>query len=217
VPSLSLTNLTFTYPGSPFRLLVESLQVEEGGRFALLGPSGAGKTTLLRLMTGLLKPDSGDITLGGTSLPHLSENARREFRLRQVGLVFQDFALLDYLTVAENVLLPQRFSRGTGDRSDARDLAERLHIAQHWNRRAGQLSQGERQRVAIARALAHRPNYVFADEPTASLDAARRGVVMDLLLDYTKQTGACLVMVTHDAELMPLFPNHARVEDFASS
>jgi putative ABC transport system ATP-binding protein len=221
VPSLALTQLNFSYPGSPFRLRVDSLQIEEGGRFALLGPSGAGKTTLLRLMTGLLKPDSGVIRLGDTNLSTLSETARREFRLRELGLIFQDFALLDYLTVAENVLLPQRFRGGAGDLSDAsasaRDLAERLHIAQHWDRLTGQLSQGERQRVAIVRALAHRPNYVFADEPTASLDASRRGIVMDLLLDYTKQAGACLVMVTHDPELMPLFPDHARVQDFTSS
>ncbi|HYF34835.1 MAG TPA: ATP-binding cassette domain-containing protein [Prosthecobacter sp.] len=217
MPGLSLTNLHFAYPGSSFRLRVDSLQIAEGGRFALLGPSGAGKTTLLRLMAGLLRPDSGAITLGATQLTSLSETARRDFRLSEVGLIFQDFALLDYLTVAENILLPQRFGSGTRHPSDARGLADRLHIVQHWHRLAGQLSQGERQRVAIARALAHRPSYVFADEPTASLDAARRGIVMDLLLDYTQQSGACLVMVTHDSELMPLFPDHARVQDFTSS
>lgn len=217
--ALSLTSLRFAYPGSRFRLSVDSLRIAEGGRFALLGPSGAGKTTLLRLMTGLLKPDAGNIWLGQTDLSALSETQRREFRLQKVGLVFQDFALLDYLTVAENVRLPSLFGAGdAGKETDqhGRQIAERLEIERYWHKLTSELSQGERQRVAIVRALAHRPNYVFADEPTASLDASRRGMVMDLLLDYTRQSGACLVMVTHDPELMPLFPANARVQDFTT-
>lgn len=217
--SLSITRLRFAYPDSPFRLKVDALHVEQSGRFALLGPSGAGKTTLLRLMTGLLSPGEGSVKLGSTELSVLTESQRRCFRLREIGLVFQDFALLDYLTVAENIVLPQRFTAGSmaaeaGERG--RDLAERLQIAAHWHRLAGQLSQGERQRVAIARALAHRPKFVFADEPTASLDADRRSLVMELLLDYTREAQACLVMVTHDPELMSLFPHRARVEDFTT-
>ncbi|MDZ4289861.1 MAG: ATP-binding cassette domain-containing protein, partial [Prosthecobacter sp.] len=195
-----------------------------------------GKTTLLRLMTGLLRPDAGDVRFGDTTLASLSETQRRTFRLQEVGLVFQDFALLDYLTVAENILLPQSFSSTKGARAllpavppdaaqrvptsatdHARALADRLQISNHWHRLAGKLSQGERQRVAIARALAHRPRYVFADEPTASLDAARRRIVMDLLLDYTQETKACLIMVTHDPELVPHFPKNARVEDFTAA
>jgi putative ABC transport system ATP-binding protein len=169
-------------------------------------------------MTGLLQPQSGLVQLGNTALQLLNEAERRAFRLSEVGLVFQDFALLDYLTVEENILLPQRFcSRPSASASDsARDLAERLEIGQHWQKLAGQLSQGERQRIAIARALAHKPRFVFADEPTASLDSRRRSRVMDLLMEYTNEQQACLVMVTHDTELMPLFPNHARVEDFTS-
>lgn len=214
-----ITNLRFAYPGSPFRLRVESLTVKAGQSLALLGPSGVGKTTLLRLMTGLLRPDLGDVKLGGVSLGGLSESERRAFRLNEVGLVFQDFALLDYLTVEENILLPQRFRKQRPTASSiqqARGLAERLEIDSHWQKLAGQLSQGERQRVAIARALAHRPRYLFTDEPTASLDAVRRGVVMDLLRDYTRENEACLIMVTHDTELIPQFPFHARVEDFTS-
>jgi putative ABC transport system ATP-binding protein len=214
---ISITDLGFSYPGSPFRLRVEALTVMAGQSLALLGPSGVGKTTLLRLMTGLLQPHSGEVKLGETSLGSLSEAQRRAFRLKEVGLVFQDFALLDYLTVAENILLPQRFQKIRPTESStqqARALAQRLEIDQHWQKLAGQLSQGERQRVAIARALAHRPRYLFTDEPTASLDATRRAVVMDLLRDYTQENEACLIMVTHDTELIPLFPFHARVEDF---
>jgi putative ABC transport system ATP-binding protein len=213
---ITVSDLQFTYPGSPFRLRVDDLAVESGGSFALLGPSGAGKTTLLRLMSGLLAPEKGEVRLGDTQLTGMSEAKRRAFRLSEVGLVFQDFALLDYLTVEENILLPQRFGIAKPATSSATDLAERLEITPHWKKLAGQLSQGERQRVAIARALAHGPRFLFADEPTASLDATRREIVMDLLLDYTRSTGACLVMVTHDTDLIPRFPNHARVEDFTA-
>lgn len=214
MPGITVSDLHFAYPGSPFRLRVDGLSVAAGGSFALLGPSGAGKTTLLRLMSGLLVPERGEVRLGDTTLTGMSEAGRRAFRLSEVGLVFQDFALLDYLTVEENILLPQRFQKSSV--TSAEDLAERLEIRPHWKKLASQLSQGERQRVAIARALAHGPRFLFADEPTASLDATRRETVMDLLLDYTRSSGACLVMVTHDMDLIPRFPNHARVEDFTS-
>lgn len=218
---LAVTDLRFHYPGSAFGLAVKTLTVRAGEPLAILGPSGGGKTTLLRLMTGLLAPDSGTVTCGSTRLSSLSVEARRQFRLQNIGLIFQDFALLDYLTVAENILLPMRFHPGANEggktgAQTARELSDRLEISAHWQRRTSLLSQGERQRVAIARALAHRPKFVFADEPTASLDAGRRGLVMDLLLDYTRETQACLVMVTHDTELMPLFPQQLRVEDLAT-
>jgi putative ABC transport system ATP-binding protein len=217
MPGISVSNLHFAYPGSPFRLRVQALEVAEGGSLALLGPSGVGKTTLLRLMSGLVEPEKGTVKLGDQTLTGMSEAQRRAFRLSQIGLVFQDFALLDYLTVEENILLPQRFRGGQALSEPALELAERLEIRPHWKKLASQLSQGERQRVAIARALAHQPRFLFADEPTASLDAKRREIVMELLLDYSRRNGACLVIVTHDTELIPRFPQHARVEDFTSS
>jgi len=216
---ISISDLSFTYPGSSFRLQVESLTVAAGQSLALLGPSGVGKTTLLRLMTGLLQPNSGEVKLGAVSLSCLNQTDRRAFRLSEVGLVFQDFALLDYLTVEENILLPQLFGKKpltTAASQTISDLAERLEIDKHLRKLAGQLSQGERQRVAIARALAHRPRYLFADEPTASLDAVRREVVMNLLHDYIQDNEACLIMVTHDTELISRFPVHFKVEDFTS-
>lgn len=184
---------------------------------ALAGPSGAGKSTLVRLLTGLLPPSTGEIRLGETALHTLGHEQRRAFRLAQVGLVFQDFALLDYLTVVENILLPHQFRRVAGDaaRTKARALAERLQIAQYLDKRVSQLSQGERQRVAVARALVHRPQFIFADEPTASLDPARGRIVVDLLIEDVRQRGACLVMVTHDPNLLPLFDQTVRMEEFA--
>lgn len=214
---LTLQNIRFQYPGSVFCLGVKDLEVRAGEPLAILGPSGGGKTTLLRLMTGLLAPDAGEVICGEMKLTALSPDRQRRFRLQNCGLIFQDFALLDYLTVEENILLPSRFHPDlTSVAERARELAERLDIGLHWQRRSSLLSQGERQRVAIARALAHQPRYVFADEPTASLDASRRSRVMDLLLDYTRETQACLVMVTHDTELMPLFPQQLRVEDLTA-
>jgi putative ABC transport system ATP-binding protein len=214
---LTLQNIRFQYPGSPFCLAVKSLAVRAGEPLAILGPSGGGKTTLLRLMTGLLPPDAGQVTCGETCLTALPPDQQRRFRLQNIGLIFQDFALLDYLTVAENILLPSRFSPSLPSvTAHAQELADRLEITPHWQRLTSRLSQGERQRVAIARALAHRPRFVFADEPTASLDTGRRSLVMDLLLDYTQETQTCLVMVTHDTALMPLFPQTLRVEDLTT-
>ncbi len=214
---LDLLDIRFRYPGSTFCLAVKGLTVNAGEPLAILGPSGGGKTTLLRLMTGLLTPDTGEVVCGETKLTSLSADGRRRFRLQNIGLIFQDFALLDYLTVEENILLPTTFGDTPQEmKPQARELAERLEIASHWKYLTGRLSQGERQRVAIARALVHRPSFVFADEPTASLDAGRRGLVMDLLFDYARQQQACLVMVTHDTELMPLFSHHLRVEDLTA-
>jgi putative ABC transport system ATP-binding protein len=220
MPGLNIQNLRFSHPGSTFTLQVKDLRVSAGSGFALLGPSGAGKTTLLRLMAGLLKPESGDVRLDETSLQSLSEDARRAFRLMHIGMVFQDFALLDYITVEETILLPHGFHALGETRAAladyARTLAAQLGIERHWQQLAGRLSQGERQRVAIIRALAHRPRFLFADEATASLDATRRGQVMELLSRYTQEQQATFILVTHDTELIPLFPNHARVEDFTA-
>lgn len=216
---LHVSDLRFAYAGEGFRVHVPRLEVAAGKALALAGPSGAGKSTLLRLLTGLLTPAAGTVALGDAHLADMTAEARRAFRLRNIGLVFQDFALLDYLTVAENVLLPHQF-RGDADaavRGKMGELTQRLHIDRYLDKRVSQLSQGERQRVAVARALVHEPQFVFADEPTASLDPARGRIVVDMLLDDTRRRGACLVMVTHDPNLLPLFDQTLRMEDLATA
>lgn len=214
---LHVSDLRFAYPGDAFRLHVPRLALEPGKTLALAGPSGAGKSTLVRLLTGLLAPAEGEIRLGDTQIHTLAPEQRRAFRLRHIGLVFQDFALLDYLTVEENILLPHQFGGHAGSRlrDKAHELAERLQISRHLGKRVAQLSQGERQRVAVARALVHEPRFIFADEPTASLDPARGKAVVDLMTADVKERGACLVMVTHDPNLLPCFDQTVRMEDLA--
>ena len=217
--TLLAEHLRFRYPSGGFGLAFDRLELRAGEPLAVLGASGGGKTTLLRLLSGLLLPEAGQVRLdGGEPLGSLSSEARRTLRLRRMGLVFQDFALLDYLTVAENLLLPGRFLGLEAEpaRERARQLAERLEIDAHWQQTAGRLSQGARQRVAVARALVHAPEFVFADEPTASLDPARRGRVMDLLLETSRAAGACLVVVTHDPEVADACPRRLRMEELRS-
>lgn len=214
--ALSISDLTFAYPGDAFRLAVSELKVAAGATLALAGASGGGKTTLLRLMTGLLAPSSGIVELEGQNLSQMSREALRALRLQHIGLVFQDFALLDYLTVEENILLPHQFSRETLAKASSNlpALIERLQIAPHRTKLVSQLSQGERQRVAIARALAHEPRFLFADEPTASLDPLRTQVVTDLLIEDAKTRQSTLVVVTHDHDLLPRFDQTQRMDAF---
>ncbi len=200
---ISARDLRFAYDSGEFSLNVPEFSASAGEAVGIAGPSGTGKTTFLRLLSGILKPDGGAVNICGKNLGELSEDEKRALRLRRLGLVFQDFALLDYLSVRDNVLLPSRLG-GSSDEAlsaHAKILAERLEIAKHWNRLAGELSQGERQRVAVARALAHSPQVVLADEPTASLDGKRKMLVVNLLKEYAAEQKAALVVVTHDAEI----------------
>lgn len=210
---IEVSGLKFAYPNESFSIRVDSLAILPGEAVAIVGPSGCGKSTMLRVLAGLLTPDAGGVKMGPNDVHKMTAQALREFRLRHVGLVFQDFALLEYLTVEENVLLPMRLG-GFEDEASltrAHQLIEKLGIAMHAKRLTRELSQGERQRVAIARALAHEPRYIFADEPTASLDAARRDTVGALLLDYARNRNAPLILVTHDPALQDRFD---RVVDF---
>jgi putative ABC transport system ATP-binding protein len=210
---VDIRDLRFQYPGSDFAIGIERLELGGGETLAVLGPSGCGKSTLLRLIGGLLLPKTGEVRIGGDDIHSLNTEAQRAFRLRRMGLVFQDFALLDYLTVDENILLPAKLGGFFCEEVTlrARSLMDQLEIRDHEGKITRQLSQGERQRVAVARALAHQPSLVLADEPTASLDSSRRDLVAAMLVSYAKERGAPLIMVTHDAALKERFD---RVVDF---
>lgn len=181
----------------------------------LHGPSGGGKSTLLGLLSGVLLPRTGSVSLLGTRWSDLSGARRDAFRADHLGYIFQQFNLLPYLSVLDNVLLPCRFSalrrqrasqEGGSPGAAARDLLRRVCLAEGlWARPAAQLSVGQQQRVAAARALIGRPELVIADEPTSALDAALRDSFMDLLLDACLVSGSTLVFVSHDERLAALF------------
>ena len=193
--------------GEGFRLAVEELVVEPGRAVACIGPSGCAKTTLLHLVAGILTPDRGSVRVDGVELVGMPAVLRRRFRLRRVGLVFQEFELLEHLSVAENVLLPWSMGSGVGAAARQRlaELAEATGIAALLRRRPQRLSQGERQRVAICRALITAPRVLLADEPTGNLDPRTGGRVLDLLLEQAAAHGAALLMVTHDHALLSRF------------
>ncbi len=212
---IRLRDLSFRYPEGEFELRVRDLRVEQGECVAVIGPSGSGKTSLLHLVAGIAEPRSGSVVTAGAEISAMGDAARREFRIRHVGLVFQEFELLEYLDVLDNILLPYRIhlalrlDRAVRERAEA--LALRMGIADKLHRLAPRLSHGERQRVAVCRALIAEPELVLADEPTGSLDPANKQRVLDLLLDYVTEHDATLLAVTHDHDLLGRF---GRVVDF---
>jgi len=219
--SVAISNLGFRYRDGDFSLRVPELQVARGEALAFVGPSGSGKTTLLHLIAGIVAATAGRVVTEGVALSALSEPARRDFRVRSIGLVFQEFELLDYLSVLDNVLLPYRINPALrldrSVRARARALAERLGIAKLLGRCPAQLSQGERQRAAVCRALVADPPLLLADEPTGNLDPANKIRVLDLLFDVARERGATLVTVTHDRELLPRFDRVLDFKQFATS
>jgi putative ABC transport system ATP-binding protein len=206
---INLHNLEFRYDQSSFSLQIDQLCLADKEHTALIGPSGCGKTTLLNILAGVLLPHAGTVQVADEAVTQLSDARRRDFRIRKLGLVFQNFELLDYLNVRDNILLPLRVGRGLSVtpalRERAKELAARLNIADKLDRHPPQLSQGERQRVAVSRALLLQPSVILADEPTGNLDPANKFVVLDLLLDYVRESGATLLTVTHDRELLERF------------
>lgn len=212
---IELSGVRFGYPEGGFALDIPALVVAAGERVAVAGPSGSGKTTLLSLIAGILRPAAGEVRVDGVDLGALSEAARRDFRIRRIGFVFQTFALVDYLSVMDNILHPARLNPAApltpALRARAAELAEAVGVARHLRRFPGCLSQGERQRVAIARSLIAQPALILADEATGNLDPANKTLILDLLFAQCRASGATLVAVTHDHDLLPRFD---RVVDF---
>jgi putative ABC transport system ATP-binding protein len=165
---------------------------------AVMGPSGSGKSTFLHVAAGLDRPTSGSVALGDTDISGMSERRLTVLRRQRVGFVFQAFNLMPSLTVAQNIGLPLRLDGHRPRRSDVREVADRVGLADRLRHRPAQLSGGQQQRVAIARALVTRPDVVFADEPTGALDTRNGRVVLGLLRDLVDIDGRTVVMVTHD-------------------
>ncbi len=182
-----LDDVTFTIPS--------------GATAAIVGASGSGKSTLLGLLAGLDLPDAGRVMIGGQSLFDLDEDARAAWRARHIGFVFQTFQLLGQMTALENIMLPLELAGDPRAEARARELLERVGLADRARHYPRTLSGGEQQRVALARAFAASPPLLFADEPTGSLDAATGERVIELLFELNREAGATLVLVTHDENL----------------
>ena len=179
---IAIRELEFRYGTGEFRLEIPRLDVAAGESAAFIGPSGSGKTTLLNLMAGIVCPSRGSIDLGGVDVAALSDGHRRDLRITKIGLVFQEFELLEYLSVLDNILLPYRINAAlvldAAAWQRARQLAAEVGIADKLKRYPRQLSQGERQRVAVCRAVLPQPTLLLADEPTGNLDPANKGRVL---------------------------------------
>lgn len=205
-----LADVRFDWGDTPC-LDIPSLELAAGEQVFLHGPSGSGKSTLLNLIAGVLLPDSGSLSVLDQPLSALSGSARDRFRADHVGIVFQQFNLIPYLSLRENVLLPCRFSARRRDRAGdltgavARLLAHLDLDGSLWERPAAALSVGQQQRVAAARALIGTPELVIADEPTSALDAERQAAFLDLLQGECRAVGAALLFVSHDRRLSRRF------------
>lgn len=217
-PGIEITDLRFSYSESGFSLTVPELNLAQGERAAVVGPSGSGKTTLLSLIAGILPAESGELTVAGQRLTHLSETGRRNFRIRNVGFIFQAFELIDYLDVAGNVLLPYRINRSLkldqAARDRARDLIASVGLSGKERRPVSRLSQGEKQRVAICRALSAEPKLILADEPTGNLDPANKDRILGILFERAHAAGATLLTVTHDHSLLSGFDRTIDFQEF---
>ena len=209
---LQIEDLRYTWPGATSPVLDGlSLRIEPGERVFLAGSSGAGKSTLLALIGGLVAPDAGSIRFAGEDLGALGRAARDRFRADHLGVIFQQFNLLPWLTSVANVRLGCQFSKPRRTRAGDEDAAARRLLGAMdlpdalFERRAGALSVGQQQRVAAARALIGQPDLVLADEPTSALDVDRRDAFVRLLFDQAAEAGSAVLFVSHDRDLARLF------------
>jgi putative ABC transport system ATP-binding protein len=209
---VDINGLRFAWKGQPALLDIPRLSLEAGEKVFLHGPSGSGKSTLLALLAGVLLPSAGTIRLDGEDVSHMSAARRDAWRADHLGFVFQQFNLLPWLSVMDNVLLPLRFSAERRQRlqdapaSEAGRLLQDLGLAPAlWPQRAAALSIGQQQRVAVARALLGRPPLLIADEPTSALDADTQQAFLQLMFSECAQHGSAVLFVSHDLRLSSSF------------
>ena len=196
---------------SNFKIFVPNLEIKKGEKVLLLGESGSGKTTLLSLMCGFLNPLSGNISINGNTINQLSSKTRDEYRADNIGIIFQQFNLLPYANVVDNVLLPLYFSKVRSNNVSNKkekviELFKQLRLPDDIAQfRASSLSMGQQQRVAVARALIGNPSLIIADEPTSSLDADAQKIFLNLMFEQISENNSTLLMVSHDKSLSNQF------------
>ena len=192
-----------------------SIEIDDGEIVCLAGPSGSGKSTLLNLLGGVDKPTSGKIIINGNDLTKMSENELSDFRLRNVGLIFQFFNLIPTLTAKENVEFPLVLANVPKIERDSRavELLELVGLGHRVDHKPEELSGGEQQRVAIARSLANNPSIIIADEPTGDLDSDTSSKFMDLVEDLNKKRGQTFIISSHDSMIIERVPSVYRIRD----
>ena len=214
---LELNNITrtFTLGGERAGVFGVSLAVSQGRMAVVAGPSGSGKTTLLQVAGLLDPPEAGEVRLEGEAVSGLSEKARCALRLRKLGFVFQSFNLVPVLDALENVMLPLQLQGAPESQARSRgaEMLDRVGLADRLAHRPGQLSGGQQQRVAIARALVAQPRLVLADEPTANLDHAHGGPLLELMAGLARETGTAFLIASHDPAVIKQADDVFRLED----
>lgn len=196
---------------SNFKIFVPNLEIKKGEKVLLLGESGSGKTTILSLICGFLNPLSGNIFINGKTINQLSSKTKDEYRADNIGIIFQQFNLLPYANVVDNVLLPLYFSKVRSNnvpnkREKVIELFKQLRLPDDIIQfKASSLSMGQQQRVAVARALIGNPSLIIADEPTSSLDADAQKIFLDLMFEQISENNSSLLMVSHDRSLSDQF------------
>ncbi|OEF23041.1 ABC transporter ATP-binding protein [Vibrio rumoiensis] len=214
--AIQLSQIQFAWPKQDTpTLLIDELTIPTQQHVFIKGPSGCGKSTLLSLLTGIITPQSGKITVLGQPLNQLNQARRDQFRSHHIGYIFQQFNLLPYLSVIDNVLLPCRFSKIRKQRAlqsgstlieQAKQLLQRLHLPESvFERPISDLSIGQQQRVAAARALIGQPEIIIADEPTSALDHDNRQAFIELLIEEANRSQASVIFVSHDSSLQAYF------------
>lgn len=220
---IEIKEARFRWPGrASFAVTIPEFFVEKGESVLLLGESGSGKSTLLSMICGTILADSGTVAVDGTDLKSLSGWSRDRFRAERIGVVFQQFNLLPFGSVSDNILLPLRFAperrkRCPDPRKRAAELCQSLGLPDGVvSSKASNLSVGQQQRVAVARALIGEPPILIADEPTSSLDELARSNFLDLMFDQVTAQGSTLLMVSHDPRLGERFDRVVRMSDIAT-
>ena len=216
-PAVHLSDVGFAFEQGEERVLdIPSWEIARSERVFLQGESGSGKSTLLSLLSGMFVPSSGQVSVLGTAVSSLSTRERDRFRAGNIGFVFQQFNLIPYLSVLDNILLAARFAATTGvsARARAEELLMKVNLGvELHDRPAGQLSIGQQQRVAIVRALINSPELLLVDEPTSALDHRNRDSFLELLTEILSESGCAMVFVSHDPEIGKYFDSKLTMHD----
>ena len=213
-----IENVKFSYPGSNFIFSINNLNIADGEKVAVTAPSGYGKTTFLNLISCILTPKEGNIIIEDEIVNNFNDSKKRAFRISNIGFIFQDFELIEYLDLKDNIALSYLINPALKLNKDIErkviELTERFGLNDKLNRNVIKLSQGEKQRVAICRAILSSPRILLADEPTGNLDPENKENTVNELIEYSNNNNAILIMVTHDFSLLEKFDRTINLGDF---